>query len=168
MERSPEVVGLGIVRLGPDGFVVELAAGTSLAVGQTVTGARADAMARALEVPTLVATPVMAEGGRKTLGFALGPPAAPPGTVVYRESVVVPNMPSATRRLGTVLRPHRVAVRLIPTRPHPTRHHQRPCRTGAARSRSLEAPFVRRRQPVAALGRGASSPWSARWPPGCR
>ena len=51
-------------------------------------------MARALDVSALVSTPVMAEGGVQMLGFALGPPAAPPGTVVYREAVVAPHSPS--------------------------------------------------------------------------
>ncbi len=94
VERAPGVASLAVLRPGPEGFVVELAAGTTLAVGQTVTGPRATAMARALEVPTMVATPVLAEDGVRTFGFALGPPAAPLGTVVYRESLVAPPGPS--------------------------------------------------------------------------
>ena len=93
-ERSPGVVALAVLRPAPEGFVVELASGPNIAVGQVVTGPRADAMARALEVSALVSTPVMAEGGVQMLGFALGPPAAPPGTVVYREAVVAPGSPS--------------------------------------------------------------------------
>ncbi|MEA2973244.1 MAG: hypothetical protein QOG82_1702 [Actinomycetota bacterium] len=142
MERSPDVLGLGILRPGPDGFVVELAAGTSLAVGQTITGTRAVAMARALEVPTLVSTAVMADGGRKTMGFALGPPAAPPGTVVYRESVVVPNIPSATAASAPFS--DLTGSLYASSRPDPAQlvltsgHSGQP----PPRSRSLERPFV--------------------------
>ncbi len=93
-ERAPGVVALAVLRPAPEGFVVELASGPNIAVGQVVTGPRADAMARALEVSALVSTPVMAEGGVQMLGFALGPPAAPPGTIVYREAVVASGSPS--------------------------------------------------------------------------
>ncbi|MDQ6725280.1 MAG: response regulator [Actinomycetota bacterium] len=85
-----------LLRPGPQGFTAELAAGAGIAVGQTLTGPRADAMRRALEVPTIVSTPVMLTGGVQSLGFAMGPPAAPAGTVVYRESVIRPDSPSAT------------------------------------------------------------------------
>jgi signal transduction histidine kinase/DNA-binding response OmpR family regulator/HPt (histidine-containing phosphotransfer) domain-containing protein len=90
------LVGIALVRETPDGFVAELAAGPGMAVGQRMTGARADAVRRALEVPAIVSTPVMADGDVKTVGFALGPPAAPAGTVVYREAVIKPETPSAT------------------------------------------------------------------------
>ncbi len=90
------LVGTALVRATADGFVVELASGPGIAVGETLTGPRADAVRRALEVHLIVSTPVMLAGGVKTLGFALGPPAAPAGTVVYRESVIIPNSPSPT------------------------------------------------------------------------
>jgi len=98
-DRSPErfahvagggdrgLVGIALLHAAPDGFVVELAAGPGLSVGQTVTGPRADAMRRALEVPAIVSTPVMADQSAPSLGLALGPPATPAGTVVYRESL---------------------------------------------------------------------------------
>ena len=94
------LVGVGVLRPGPDGFVVELAAGPKLAVGQVLTGARADAMRRALEVPTLVSTPVMDEGGVKSIGFALGPPATAGGTVVYREQAISPGTSSSSNGSG--------------------------------------------------------------------
>ena len=87
------LVGQGLLRPGPEGFIVELAAGKGMTVGQTFTGVRADAMRRALEVPAVVSTPVIEEGGVKTIGFALGPPAAAAGTVVYRESILTPDAP---------------------------------------------------------------------------
>ncbi len=89
------LVAQALLRPGPDGFVVQLAVGPKLDVGQTVTGPRADAMRRALEVPVIVGTPVMEDHGIRSLGFALGPPAAPAGTVVYRETLINPTQASA-------------------------------------------------------------------------
>ena len=89
------LLGVAIVRETPEGFVAELAGG-KLAVGQVVTGPRADAIRRALEVPAIVSTPVLVDGDVKSIGFALGPPAAPKGSVVYRESIINPGIPSAT------------------------------------------------------------------------
>ncbi|MDQ3895649.1 MAG: response regulator [Actinomycetota bacterium] len=90
------VIGAAVVGATPEGFVVELAAGPGLAVGQHLTGARADAVRRALEVQAVVSTPVLVEGDVKSLGFALGPPAAPPGTAIYRETTIRPGTPTAT------------------------------------------------------------------------
>ncbi len=89
------LVGVAIVRDTPEGLVVELAGG-KLAVGQVITGPRAAALRRALEVPVIVSTPVLVDGDVKSIGFALGPPAAPKGSVVYRESMINPDQPSAT------------------------------------------------------------------------
>ena len=90
------VLGVALVRATPEGLVVELAAGPGLAVGQTLTGPRADAVRRALEVRAVVSTPVMADGDTKSVGFALGSPAAPQGTAVYRETMIRPDTPSPT------------------------------------------------------------------------
>jgi len=90
------LVGVALVRPSTEGFVAEQAAGPQMSAGQTFTGPRADAMRRALAVPALVGTPVMVDHGVLMVGFALGPPAAPPGTVVYRESVIHPGVPSRT------------------------------------------------------------------------
>jgi signal transduction histidine kinase/CheY-like chemotaxis protein len=85
-----------LLRPAPDGgFVVQLAVGPRMSAGDTITGPRADAMRRALEVPVVVSTPVMDDHGVKSLGFALGPPAAPAGTVVYRETLISPTQASA-------------------------------------------------------------------------
>ncbi len=141
-EATPGVVGLALLRPGPEGFVVELAAGTSIAVGQTITGPRAAAMARALEVPHIVSTPLMDEGGVQTLGFALGPPAAPSGMVVYRESVVTPRDPSPT----TMSAPFSdLAGSLYASpRPDPTQLVLTSARPGDAppRSRTVERTFM--------------------------
>ena len=97
---DPLLLGTALLRPGPEGFVVDLASGPLFTVGQTITGPRAAAMQRALETPSIVATPVLAERGPRTLGFALGPPAAPPGTVVYREAIVIPNAPTMASSAG--------------------------------------------------------------------
>jgi signal transduction histidine kinase/DNA-binding NarL/FixJ family response regulator len=92
LAQEPNLRGLALLRRTPEGFVVEEAAGPAFSVGLTADGERARAMERAMEVPALVSTPVMVDGSTRTLGVALGPPTAPPGTVLYREAVV---------RLGT-------------------------------------------------------------------
>jgi signal transduction histidine kinase/CheY-like chemotaxis protein len=85
------LVAMALLHPEGDGFVVDLAAGPGMTVGQTVTGPRADAMRRALDpnVKTVVSTPVMPGADGPTLGLALGA-SAPAGTVVYRESVIKP------------------------------------------------------------------------------
>jgi serine phosphatase RsbU (regulator of sigma subunit) len=79
------------------GFVVAAAAGTSLHDGEVIADARAQTMRAALGTPQLVATPVI--GSQRVLGFALGPPAAPAGTVIYREQPLGPV--AAPRQAGT-------------------------------------------------------------------
>ena len=46
------LIGVALLHETPDGFVVDLAAGPGMSVGQTVTGPRADVMRRALQVAT--------------------------------------------------------------------------------------------------------------------
>jgi hypothetical protein len=70
------------------GFVVIAAAGANLHRGEIITGTRAATFRAALRAKQMVATPVMGTG--RTLGFALGPPGAPAGTVLYRESALGP------------------------------------------------------------------------------
>jgi signal transduction histidine kinase/CheY-like chemotaxis protein len=90
------VAATGVVRSTPEGLRVEMGRGPNMTAGLLVTGARAHAIRRALEVPAIVATPVLAENGVKTVGFALGPPAAPQGMVVYSETIIRPESPSST------------------------------------------------------------------------
>jgi hypothetical protein len=70
------------------GYVVLGAAGDSLRTGEVVTDARVATFDRAMHSTQAVATPVT--GVDRRLGFALGPPAAPAGTVLYRESALGP------------------------------------------------------------------------------
>ncbi|MGH9101786.1 MAG: PP2C family protein-serine/threonine phosphatase, partial [Acidimicrobiales bacterium] len=62
----------------------------ALVVGQVVTGPRAGAFRRAEHAGQLVATPLIGSGSRRALGFALGPPAAPAGEVLYEQAVIGP------------------------------------------------------------------------------
>ena len=74
----------------PPAFVVVAEAGQGLSVGQRLSGAAAAAMSAALERRGMVATPVLGSGADRQLGFALGGPDAPSGTVVYRQSDLGP------------------------------------------------------------------------------
>ncbi|HET7530981.1 MAG TPA: PP2C family protein-serine/threonine phosphatase [Mycobacteriales bacterium] len=73
---------------GGSGWVVVGAAGSALQRGQVITDQRARTFDRALRTPLMVPTPLI--GNNRILGFALGPPAAPPDTVLYRESPLGP------------------------------------------------------------------------------
>lgn len=97
---DPGLLGTALLRPTPEGFVVELASGRFMVPGQTITGARAEAMQAALTASAMVNTPVMTDRILPSLGFALGPPHAPPGTVVYRESVVNLAAPSMAAQAG--------------------------------------------------------------------
>jgi hypothetical protein len=77
----------------PDGtYEVLAAAGPQLSEGDVVTDpATRRALDRAMSAKGMVATPV--HGADRRLGFALGPPAAPAGTVLLRESALGPVQP---------------------------------------------------------------------------
>jgi Stage II sporulation protein E (SpoIIE) len=89
-KTSPNPVSFGWLRRSPlsGGWVVQAAAGQHLQRGQVIDDARARSFERALRTPLMVPTPLT--GTDRTLGFALGPPAAPAGTVLYRESPLGP------------------------------------------------------------------------------
>ena len=97
---DPGLLGTALLRPVPDGFVVELASGRFMVPGQIITGARADAMRRALSATAMVNTPVMTDRILPSLGVALGSPYTPPGTVIYRESVVNLAAPSMATEAG--------------------------------------------------------------------
>jgi hypothetical protein len=89
LAADPNRVTFAWVRPGPDGgFLVTASAGKALEPGQVVRGPRARTMQRALRDKRMVTSPVFGAG--RQLGFALGPPAAPPGSVLYRETLLGP------------------------------------------------------------------------------
>lgn len=97
---SPQPVTFAWLR--PDasgGFqVVARAGATDLTVGQVITDQRAATFHAAMASPQVVPTPVI--GADRILGFALGPPAAPVGTVLYRQATLGPAV-NPPRAAGT-------------------------------------------------------------------
>jgi hypothetical protein len=81
------------LRAQPQGrsYVVLASAGAGLRTGEVVTDARVGAFAQAVKAKSFAATPVL--GSDRRLGFAVGPPSAPAGTVLYRESALGPVSP---------------------------------------------------------------------------
>jgi hypothetical protein len=70
------------------GFVVVAAGGSALRPGSMISDQRVQTLNAALSAPGLVSTPILPPDRR--LGLALGPPAAPAGTVLYREADLGP------------------------------------------------------------------------------
>jgi hypothetical protein len=81
------------LRAQPQGgsYVVLASAGAGLRPGEVVADARVRAFAEAAKAKSFAATPVL--GSDRRLGFAVGPPTAPAGTVLYRESALGPVSP---------------------------------------------------------------------------
>ena len=93
---NPSFGWLRPMRVG-SGFEVVAASGKGLHAGQVITDERVQTLQAALHSPALVPTRVI--GSARLLGFALGPPAAPDGTVLYREAPLGPL--AAPRQAGT-------------------------------------------------------------------
>lgn len=90
---DPSAPTIAWLRPAPNGsgFVVLAAVGAGLHTGDVVSDPRAQTMTEAMHEPLMVATPVT--GPHRTLGFALGAPSAPDGTVLYRQSDLGPVQP---------------------------------------------------------------------------
>ena len=93
-DAAPLVTGAGsataVALLEPSGAAVRVAAaaGKGLEAGQVLSGPIADTAAVALASPGIFSTPVLTRAGHQVVGLATGPPAAPAGAVLYRESPV--------------------------------------------------------------------------------
>src|SRR3954451_3676373 len=87
---NPRPLSFAWVRPAPvgGGWVVLAAAGQHLQRGQLIDDARVQTFQRALHSTQMIPTPLI--GADRRLGFALGPPAAPAGTVLYRETPLGP------------------------------------------------------------------------------
>src|SRR3954471_7169040 len=79
------------------GFFVVAASGNGLHAGDVITDERVQTLHTAMGAAVVVPTRVI--GSARLLGFALGSPAAPAGTVLYRESALGPVAPP--RQAGT-------------------------------------------------------------------
>ena len=99
-DASPTPINLAWLR--PDsagGYRVLAAAGSSdLQAGQVISDARVPTLNAAMNTALIVPTPVI--GKERILGFALGSPSAPVGTVLYRQSTLGPAV-SPPRAAGT-------------------------------------------------------------------
>ena len=74
---------LTLLRRTAAGYRVELANGDAYAPGQTISGPLIATLDRAAAAGDVVPTQLMGTGADRTLGFAVGPPDAPAGTVIY-------------------------------------------------------------------------------------
>ena len=88
---SPTKITFAWLRPVGNGFEVAAVQGETLSVGQVISDDRAATLREALTSKKLGATPVI--GPTRMLGFALGPPTAPQGTVLYREQILGPVAP---------------------------------------------------------------------------
>src|SRR3954453_24074528 len=80
------------------------AASDTLQRGDELDDVRVRTFQRALRSPLMVPTPLIVAD--RTLGFALGPPAAPPGTVLYRESPLGPLKAPPPSSTAPFAKPH--------------------------------------------------------------
>jgi hypothetical protein len=71
-----------------DGFVVVLVNGTGLHSGEVISDQRVAALVQAENSGVLVPTPIVGSGATRTVGFAIGPPVAPVGTVLYQQNTL--------------------------------------------------------------------------------
>ena len=85
---SPTPLTFAWLKPATDGYVVLAAEGGGLTTGQVVNDARVATFDQAMHSKLFVATPVI--GSQRLLGYALGPPSAPDGTVLYRQSALGP------------------------------------------------------------------------------
>ena len=93
-----EEPSVALVRREGDTPVVAASLGEAPAEGTRLTGDRAEAVERALTSPTLVSTPVFRDGDRSFIGFAIGPPTTPRGTVIWQEVPVSPRASPVSQR----------------------------------------------------------------------
>ncbi|MEA2178331.1 MAG: hypothetical protein QOG77_1628, partial [Solirubrobacteraceae bacterium] len=78
------------VRMEDGAPVVVASTGHAPAVGTRLSGEPADAVRRALRGPELASTDVFSDGEARRLAFAIGPPTAPSGSVVYQQTTIDP------------------------------------------------------------------------------
>ena len=111
-------VTFALIRKTPSGFVVAMATGGGVHAGQVITDQRSRAFEAALTSGKLEPTVVIGHGAGRALGFALGPPVAPAGTVLYRQDLLGPV--GAPRSAGTAPFSELDVVIYATSRPDPT------------------------------------------------
>ena len=100
VDATPTPIDLAWLRPSPNGsYRVVAAAGVGeVVVGQVISDERVATLDAAMHTDVVVPTPVI--GKERILGFALGEPSAPAGTVLYRQSTLGPAV-SPPRSAGT-------------------------------------------------------------------
>jgi len=96
---GPGELSFALFRPEHGSYVVVIAAGHGLAVGDRARAPVAAVLASAQRGGDLVATPVLGSGLDRLLGFALAGPSVPAGMVLYRQSALGPV--KAPREAGT-------------------------------------------------------------------
>jgi hypothetical protein len=81
------------------GWQVVAAEGGGLRTGQLVSGTVASTVAQAATGSEMLSTGVLGSGSDRTIGYAIGPPTAPTGTVLYRQNAL--GQVAAPRQAGT-------------------------------------------------------------------
>ncbi|HET6794857.1 MAG TPA: PP2C family protein-serine/threonine phosphatase, partial [Acidimicrobiales bacterium] len=97
---------------------VVAAAGTGLESGELISDTRTRAFSQALRQHAMAPTPILGVGSRRMLGFAMGPPVAPAGTVLYLEIALGPVSPP--REAGTAPFSELDVVLYASSRPDPS------------------------------------------------
>ena len=99
-DASPTPIDLAWLRPNSaGGYEVVAAAGAGeIQTGQVVSDARVPTLNASMKTPLVVPTPVI--GKDRVLGFAMGSPSAPVGTVLYRQSTLGPAV-TPPRAAGT-------------------------------------------------------------------
>lgn len=76
---------IALVDTTPLGFHVEYVHGDLLHMGEHITGAAASALTAAESSGELAPTTVLGSGTQRQIGFAIGPPSTPAGTLLYEQ-----------------------------------------------------------------------------------
>jgi serine phosphatase RsbU (regulator of sigma subunit) len=76
---------IAVVHETATGFQVEYVRGALVHAGQTITGAAGAALSLAQTSGVVAPTQVLGAGSDRQIGFAIGPPSTPPGTLVYEQ-----------------------------------------------------------------------------------
>jgi signal transduction histidine kinase len=98
---TPGLQAVALLGPAPDGsasFVVEATDGPAFKVGDVISGPRTDLMRKALGAGGQLAatSPALTTPSGQAVGIAAGPPLAPAGKVLYRETLVAPPGQSRT------------------------------------------------------------------------
>lgn len=77
-----------LLRPQAGGYAVVLVNGTGLQAGEVIDDQRVAALKQAATTGVIVPTPIVGSGATRTVGFAIGPPVAPPGTILYQQNTL--------------------------------------------------------------------------------